>query len=142
MYKHAHGQRGMTGIGWLIVLGLIAFFVLLVLRLAPGYLEYFKVESVLESLQQEPYLGSKTPPEIKRLLGNRMDVNSIDGFEIISAEQRASSERLCHAAHKDVVIEQKAGRTTVTADYEVRVPMFGNVDTVSTFHKSVELVAH
>jgi len=125
MHKHAHGQRGMTGIGWLIVLGMLAFFVLLVLRLAPGYLEYFKVESVLDSLQQEPYLGSKTPMEIRKLLEKRMDINSIDG---ISA--------------KDVIIEQKSGRTIITADYEVRVPMLGNVDAVSTFHKSVEVVAH
>lgn len=125
MHKHAHGQRGMTAIGWLIVLGLLAFFVLLVLRLAPGYLESFKVASVLESLQQEPYIGSKTPLEIRKLLEKRMDVNSIDGV-----------------AAKDIVIEQQAGRTTITADYEVRVPMFGNVDAVSKFHKSVEVVSH
>ncbi len=98
MHKFAHGQRGMTAIGWLIVLGLLAFFVLLILRLAPGYLESFKVTSVLESLLQEPYIGSKTPMEIRRLLENRMNVNSIDGFQFVSAEQHMSSRRLCNAA--------------------------------------------
>jgi len=125
MFNSADRQQGMTGIGWLIVLGLIAFFVLLILRLAPGYLEYYKVESALESLQNEPNITKKTPMEIRSLLGRRFDVNAV---ESISA--------------KDVKIEQRTGRTTVTADYEVRVPMIGNVDAVSKFNKSVEMVAH
>ncbi len=42
-------QRGMTGIGWMIVLALIGFFVLLALRMVPAYLDYFKVVSTLEA---------------------------------------------------------------------------------------------
>lgn len=125
MHTQVHAQRGMTAIGWLIVLGLLAFFVLLVLRLAPGYLEFYKVESVIDSLKDEPYIGNKTPMEIRSLLQRRIDVNSID-----------------HVDAKDIKIEQSGGRTTITADYEVRVPMIGNVDAVSKFHKSIEVAAH
>ena len=39
--RMANKQRGMTGIGWLTVLGLIAFFSLLALRMIPSYLEYY-----------------------------------------------------------------------------------------------------
>lgn len=119
------GQRGMTAIGWLIVLGMLSFFVLLVLRLAPAYLEFYKVKSVIESLKDEPYIGSKTPMEIRGLLQRRIDVNAIDSIQA-----------------KDIKIEQSGGKTTITAQYEVRVPIMGNVDAVTKFDKSIEVVAH
>lgn len=125
MSKLVKGQRGMTAIGWLIVLGMLSFFVLLVLRLAPGYLEFYKVKNVIESLKDEPYIGSKTPTEIRNLLQRRIDVNAIDSIQA-----------------KDIKIEQKSGRTTITAQYEVRVPIMGNIDAVSKFDKSIEVVAH
>ena len=46
-------QRGMTAIGWLIVLAMIGFFVLLALRMVPAYLDYYKVVSTLEGLESE-----------------------------------------------------------------------------------------
>ena len=124
MNKLVKGQRGLTAIGWLIVLGMLSFFVLLVLRLAPGYLEFYKVKSVLESLQQEPYLGNKTPMEIHSLLQRRIDVNAIDSIQA-----------------KDINIKQEGGKTTISTQYEVRVPIMGNVDAVSKFEKSIEVVA-
>jgi hypothetical protein len=125
MSKLVKKQRGMTAVGWLIVLGMLSFFVLLVLRLAPGYLEFYKVKNVLESLQQEPYLGNKTPMEIRNLLQRRIDVNAIDSIQA-----------------KDIKIEQQNGKTTIATKYEVRVPILGNVDAVSKFEKSIEVVAH
>jgi hypothetical protein len=125
MNKLVKKQRGMTAIGWLMVLGILAFFVLLVLRLAPGYLEFYKVKSVLESLKSEPYIGNKTPMEIRSLLQRRIDVNAIDSIQA-----------------KDIKITQSGGKTTVAAHYEVRVPIMGNVDAVSTFDDSIEVVAH
>ncbi len=46
-------QNGMTAIGWLIVLALIGFFVLLTLRMLPSYLEYYKIVSSLDSMEKE-----------------------------------------------------------------------------------------
>ena len=50
--KGLHKQRGMTAIGWMLVLGLIAFFTLVTLRLLPMYMEYTKVVSVLGVLAE------------------------------------------------------------------------------------------
>jgi hypothetical protein len=116
-------QQGMTAIGWIIVLGLIAFFVLLALRLTPGYLEFATVSSSLESLQNEPGITTKTAPEIRSMLGKRFDINDV---KTVNA--------------RDVKIESKGGRLRVWVDYEVRVPVLGNIDAVSKFHKEVEVV--
>ena len=118
-------QQGMTAIGWIIVLGLIAFFVLLALRLAPGYLEFATVSASLESLQKEPGITEKTAPEIRSMLGKRFDVNDVKTVD-----------------SRDVKIENKGGRLRVWVDYEVRVPVLGNVDAVSKFNKEIEVVRH
>lgn len=116
-------QRGMTAIGWIIVLGLIAFFVLLALRLTPGYLEYFSVASSIESLENEPGITEKSPPEIRSLIDKRFQVNDVKTV-----------------TGKNAKIENKSGRLTISIEYEVRVPVIGNVDAVSKFNKSVEVV--
>ena len=63
--RSLHQQKGVTAIGWLIILALIGFFVMLTLKMLPSYLEYFKVVSTLESLEKEP--GFSSPAEIKKM---------------------------------------------------------------------------
>ena len=118
-------QRGMTAIGWLLVLGLIAFFTLITLRLVPLYLEYSKVTSVLESLQNEPGITRKPKSEIYQLIARRFDVNDVRDLD-----------------PKLATIELRNGRLTVTMDYERRTNMAGNIDVVVSFNKSIEVIAN
>lgn len=123
--KGLHKQRGMTAIGWMLVLGLIAFFTLVTLRLLPMYMEYTKVVSVLESLQNEPGITRKSKAEIRKLIGRRFDVNDVRELD-----------------PKLASIVQKSGVLTVTMDYERRTSLFGNIDLVAKFNKEVEVVAN
>lgn len=118
-------QRGMTAIGWLIVLGLIAFFTLITLRLAPLYLEYSKVSAVLESLEKEPGITRQNKGEILRLITRRFEVNEIRTLDPRIAE-----------------IESRGGRLTVSMEYERRTNLLGNVDLVVSFDKAIEVVAN
>ncbi len=117
-------QQGMTAIGILIILALIAFFTLLVLRLAPPYLEHFNVASSLKSLQQETGLQEKTPGEVRSLLQRRFDINDVE-----------------HVKKDDIKLEKnsKSGLLTVSVVYEVRVPIMFNVDAVVSFSDSIEV---
>lgn len=123
--KGLHKQRGMTAIGWMLVLGLIAFFTLVTLRLLPMYMEYTKVVSVLESLQNEPGITRKSKAEIRKLIGRRFDVNDVRELD-----------------PKLASIVQKSGVLTVTMVYERRTSLFGNIDLVAKFNKEVEVVAN
>jgi hypothetical protein len=111
-------QNGMTAIGWLIVLALIGFFVLLTLRMLPSYLEYYKVVSTLDSLEKEP--GLATPADIKRLLERRFDISYVETIQ-----------------PKDVGIKAVGPDFKVIADYESRKHLFANVDVVMSFYKEV-----
>jgi hypothetical protein len=111
-------QRGMTGIGWLIVLALIGFFVLLALRMVPHYLEYQKIVSTLNGLETES--GFSSPGEIKRLLERRFDISFVTAI-----------------TPQDVIIKPKGNNYTVTAKYEAREGLMGNVFVVMEFEKQV-----
>lgn len=111
-------QKGMTAIGWLIVLALIGFFVLLALRMVPAYLEYQKVVSSLNSLEKES--GFSSPGEIRRLLERRFDISYVNVITV-----------------QDLVIKPKGDGYSVTASYEASEHIVGNVYVVMDFEKQV-----
>ncbi len=117
-----HHQRGMTAIGWLLVLGLIAFFTLITLKLVPVYLEYGKVVSVLESLTSEPGIGAKPRSEIIKLITKRFDVNDVRGV-----------------SPKVVKVTRDKGVTKISIEYERREHLMSNIDIVASFSKQVEV---
>lgn len=115
-------QKGMTLIGWMLVLAIGGFFLTLILKLTPTYLEYFSVASSLDSLKKEPAAVRKSPSEIRDLLGRRFEVNSVNDIEA-----------------RQVHISVSNGHTVVEAKYHVQVPLMGNVDALVRFDKRVVL---
>jgi hypothetical protein len=115
-----HRQKGVTAIGWLIILGLIGFFTLLTLKMAPAYMEYYKVVSSLESLEAES--GLQSPEDIRRLLNRRFNISYVDTIN-----------------ERDVIIRTAGPLFRVTAKYESRVHLFGNVYVVMVFNKQVQV---
>ncbi|MEE9343017.1 MAG: DUF4845 domain-containing protein [Gammaproteobacteria bacterium] len=113
-------QQGMTMIGWIIVLGLIAFFVTVALRLVPVYMEYSKVASVLDATATETGIASKGKKEILLLLGKRFRINDV---KTVSA--------------KDVKISKNGPKLDFHLAYERREPFIGNVDIIASFDKTV-----
>ena len=122
MKNNCTRQQGMTFIGLVIVLGLIAFFVLAALKLVPLYLENFKITSSLQSLKTDQGLASKSAPEILTLLNRRLDVNDVTRL-----------------TPKDIEIKVGSGKAVVRISYEARESFIGNVDIVAKFDNSVEL---
>lgn len=115
-------QRGMTAIGWIVVLALIGFFVMLILRLGPTYMEYFSVSNSMESLKDEPRLAGKTPSEVRKLLFRRFNINDVD-----------------NVGRDQVSIYKDGAGIKVAVEYEVRVPLMGNVDAMVSFDKEVTI---
>jgi hypothetical protein len=116
-------QQGVTAIGWLIILGLVGFFVLLTLKMVPSYLEYYKVVSTLESLESESGLSS--PREIRDLIERRFDISYVSTI-----------------THKDVRIQSAGQKYRVTAKYDSIVHLFYNVSVLMAFEKQVVVSKH
>jgi hypothetical protein len=115
----------MTAIGWLFVLALIGFFVLVTLKMLPAYLEYFKVVSTLESLEDETGWTEVTPRAIRNLIERRFDISYVS---VITP--------------REVKIKSAGTSYRVTAKYEAREHLFFNVDVVMSFYKQVTVRAH
>lgn len=120
-----HNQKGMTALGWLIVLALIGFFALVAIRLLPMYMESFEVAGSLESLKNEPFITQKSVAEVASLIQKRFDVNDIKSVN----------------RKTDVKIEKSGGTLKVTVAYESRKHLLGNLDIVGVFNKQVEINA-
>jgi hypothetical protein len=110
----------MTAIGWLIVLGLIGFFTLLTLKMSPSYMEFYKVVSSLESLEDEA--GLQSPADIRRLLNRRFNISYVDTIN-----------------ENDVKITTAGQFFKVTASYDSKVHLFGNVYVLMEFYKQVQI---
>lgn len=71
-------QRGMTVIGMLLVLILIAFAVLIAMKVIPMYIEYYTIKSTIESIRKEPQLAQMSMQDIHRAIQRRFDVGYVE----------------------------------------------------------------
>jgi hypothetical protein len=112
-------------IGWLVVLALIGFAVLVGFKLGPVYLEYYTVRSSIDSLGKEENLANKSPGQIWVLLNRRFDMNDVKSVD-----------------KEHVSILQRPDQTIVSVDYEVKRHLLGNVGILLSFSDKVEIGAH
>ena len=117
-------QKGLTGISIMAILIVIAFGAVVFLKIMPIYFDAFKVGDVVSSLKEERGLGDKGNREITTMILKRLDVNMVTDV-----------------TKEDIIIEKTKNDVYIDVEYEVRKPMFGNLDVVVSFKKSVEVPA-
>ena len=110
-------QKGVTAGGWLLILSLIGFFVLLGLRLFPIYSNHFKIQGVVKSLLQEDGLYRMQKKGLLRIFNKRLNINFAEGFK----PEHLSIKLL------------KSGSKEIRVKYEDRRPILGNLDVVAQF---------
>jgi uncharacterized protein DUF4845 len=119
-----HSQRGVTFLGWVILLVPMAIVVYAGIRLTPIYLNYMRVARSVEDLTSESKLGNGPTDEASmRLVLNRH-------FEI---------EGIDHPTVKDIEIHRDGEHWVASVDYEDVAPLFGNMSLLVQFHKEVDV---
>ena len=109
-------QRGMTLIGFVIVLGVVGFFAYIAMRLVPMYSEYYAVKQALKGLEAEPGIANRDPAKIQDLFFRRLYISYAENVKPANVEiERVESGWEMHVA------------------YEVRKPLVGNLDVVGKF---------
>lgn len=120
MYK----QRGMTFIGWLLVIGLVFFFAMIAIKLTPVYMEAYSVKTHLQNLKKEPNITKKEGSEIRVMLQRRFEIDDVRSVNV----------------SKHVTISADGGVLKVQAKYSIRRNLFGNIDVIIDFDQKVEIV--
>ncbi len=114
-------QRGMTLIGFLMVLAVAGFFIYLLMRLFPVYSEYYAVVTAMKSIRNEPNVAQLSPEQIRTLLDRRFQISYVDSVR-----------------REHIKITRERGYN-LTIAYEVRRPLVYNLDFVAKFDHTVNL---
>ncbi|HUQ09529.1 MAG TPA: DUF4845 domain-containing protein [Steroidobacteraceae bacterium] len=105
-----HKQRGVTMIGWIILLIPIAIVLYAGLRVGPEYFNYYKLRTAMEEtatkLRSDETL---TPKTIRSALDRRFNTGYID------------------MKSSDLEVTKVDGGWQMAADYESEVKLFGNL---------------
>lgn len=116
-------QTGMTAIGWLIILSMVGFFVLIALKLVPIYLEYNSARKILKSLPDVSGIERMGADNVRSTIEKMLDVNMLDES---------------HVNRNHYLIKKVDGDFTVTLKYDRREHIMGNVDVIVSFEDSVK----
>lgn len=119
-----HSQRGITLIGWIILLVPVGICVFGIIRLTPIYINYYSVVKFMNTVAHENKdAGTGVSAEsLRRALEKNFNIGYIE-----------------HPDSKDIDIHREAGGWVMIADYEDTVPMFANLSLLASFHKEVDL---
>jgi hypothetical protein len=109
-------QRGVSLIGWAVILLVAVVLGTAALRMVPAYMEHNTISSSIKSLMQDSKTALMSPREVQDALNKRFKINQVN---VISAN--------------DLAISKEGGILKISTDYEVREPMFYNVSIVMTF---------
>ena len=114
-------QRGVTFIGWLILLIPVAILGYMGIRLVPIYLNYMRVAHSVDATITEmkgDEASTLNPQIIRSTLGKHFDIESITFPDI-----------------KDVSVTRDGSGWTIEAKFEDAAPLFGNISMVVDFDK-------
>lgn len=79
MKRQASGrQRGMTVIGMLLLLVVIAFVALIAMKVVPMYVQYYSIKSTIESIRKEPQVAQMSAQEIQNAIQKRFDIGYVE----------------------------------------------------------------
>jgi Tfp pilus assembly major pilin PilA len=115
-------QQGLTLMSFVLVLAVVGFFALITMKLFPMYTEYNSVKSVMKAFAANPASASMTPAQAYSDLERRFDIGYVT------------------SVRKEHIKIVRTGRVTqLNIAYEVRKPLFANLDIVGKFDNTVDL---
>ena len=120
--KAAAKQQGLTLISILLILGLIAFFTLLTLKIVPIYMDHGKVVNALKALEASTDIETKSEYEIRDSLNKRFNINYV--YDV---------------TQDDIKVIKHGSYLKVTIEYETVQKIVGNLSVLAEFSDSIEV---
>ena len=115
-------QQGLSFIGLVLLLGFIATFVLLIMRIVPIYLDHSKVAGALDDLKKTAYIQAKSEQEIRDSLNKRFNINYV--YDV---------------TQDDIKITKYGNYLKIAIEYEVVRKIIGNLSVLVEFNDVIEV---
>lgn len=117
--KSAHSQKGMSILGWLMVLAFVAFFASAAFKVLPHYFDYMSLEKMITSVETDKAADVRSVGDFYSHISKGMQVNSIRDLNMQEA----------------IKIKVENNEFRVHMKYEKREPLIENIDLVVRFDK-------
>jgi uncharacterized protein DUF4845 len=116
-------QQGVTFLGWVVLLIPVAIVVYAGIRLAPVYLNYYRVSRSISQVAEEAKGDDTTNAvTLRSALGKRLDIESIEFPDL-----------------KDFTIKRDGTQWIIEINYEEPIPFISNVSLLATFSKTARI---
>lgn len=123
--KFAHSQKGLSLMGWLAVLAVVAFLASTAFKMLPHYMDYMSLEKMITEVDSDPSLQISTVRDFYTHMEKGMQVNSIRELNLQEAVQ----------------VKLENNNFIVHLKYEKREPLIQNLDLVAKFEKEFRVRA-
>lgn len=114
-------QQGMTFLGVIFVGFMVVAVAILAMKLIPPYMEFWSVHKILGAMSNDPSFAQMTPRDVQE-----------------SFDRRANIDYVTVIAGKDLDVSKVRGQTVAEANYNVTVPIVGNLSALIEFHDSTK----
>ncbi|MDG9928767.1 MULTISPECIES: DUF4845 domain-containing protein [unclassified Pseudomonas] len=115
----ARSQKGLSMLGWLMVLAVVAFLASTGFKMFPHYMDYWAMEKAIMSVETDRAADVRSVPEFYAHISKMMQVNGIRDLNL-----------------KDILeVKVENNEFRVHLKYEKREPMVQNLDLVANFDK-------
>jgi hypothetical protein len=115
----ARSQKGMSMLGWMVVLGLVAFFASTAFKMLPHYMDYWSLEKSILSVEADRASDIRTVQDFYSHVSKGMQVNSVRDIQLEEVME----------------IKIENNEFLVHLKYEKREPLIENLDLVASFDK-------
>jgi len=110
-------QRGITLIGFIMLLAVIGVFLFVGFKLFPVYAEYYSAVTDLKASCKEPDAPTANLQQMRNKLDRRFNISYVDSID----------------TKKDVKLVVDGDKRMLNIKYEVRKPLIYNLDFVAKF---------
>jgi len=117
--KRQHGNAG----GYILAILLLGGAITMGSRLGPLYMDHNTMSNIIDKMASEQGVGIKGDRELRSMITKRFKLNAIRDFDI----------------DEHIRFERSGRGTELIMNYEVRMPLFQNIDIIATFNKETEL---
>ena len=119
MRTMANKQRGVSLEGFLGVVVVIVFGLVVIMKIAPAYIQDKTIKSKMEEVAHDPELKNAQVHEIRAAFSKRAMVSDISNLKA-----------------EDIEVEKSGGGIVLSADYSVKIPLIANAALLLEFHPS------
>jgi hypothetical protein len=110
-------QHGMTMWSAAFVIAVVVFFLFLLFKLLPPYLEDLKIKTALDGLASEPGAGAMTKAELVSHLAKRFDIDYVTNVQA-----------------RQLGVDVRGNSKILRMNYEIVVPLAYNVSALLEFN--------